>query len=118
MDLALAGDGTHALELVGDPDRGATRLEVVPAADPEIAVPLSSEPVSGVENQVFARFGACPRRQLARPYQPHETHLEVFDIGPPLRRRGASRSPSRSAPCTTRTRERWGSAPPWWGSPR
>ena len=23
-----------------------------------------------------------------RPYQPHETHLEVFDIGPPLRRRG------------------------------
>src|SRR5439155_8851438 len=84
------GNGGYAVELTGDPDLGPNQLHVVPADDPEIAVPLSAEPVQAVSGQVLAKGGrAYVVSAVPRPQHPSETRVELFDVGPPLHRRGS-----------------------------
>ncbi len=86
MDMDV--EGGYAVQLVGDPDAGNNELQLVPAADPEIAIPLATQPANAIGAQEFARAGRAYVLGVHKG-QPHDTRVDLFDLAPGLRRRGS-----------------------------
>jgi hypothetical protein len=78
-DIAVAGSA--AVELSGDPWRGATELVVVPASDPEAAVPAARVPLAASSGRLF-RVGAVVWVHATDPWT-SASFLLAVDVADP-----------------------------------